>query len=131
MTVKTYFWPEFPETRSAVDAQSRGRWGVLGELDRLDRAILLLVLVLVSEDRQGQQEGGALARRAAHVDLPPHGLDDGVADGQAQAGAHAHGLGGEEGIEDALHHLRAHAHPVVLDLHHHLLRSATPRDDAD
>ena len=51
---------------------------------------------------------------------------------QAQAGALAHVLGGEEGLEDAAHHLVGHARAGVVDLHPHpvVLQPRRQRDDA-
>src|SRR3546814_3752696 len=40
---------------------------------------------------------------------------------EAEAGALAHALGGEEGVEGALHHLGRHAGAAVGDRHHHIL----------
>ena len=51
--------------------------------------------------------------------------DDAVDHGQAQAGALAESLGGEEGLEDVVHRLRVHAHAGVGDREHDV---ATGRD---
>ena len=41
--------------------------------------------------------------------------DDVVADGQAQSGSFAGGLGCKKGIEDLFRHLRRHTNAVVAD----------------
>ena len=60
-------------------------------------------------------EGGALARRAGHVDAAAVLLDDAVDGGESEAGALADGLGGEEGLEDVFDHVGLHAAAVVAD----------------
>ena len=59
--------------------------------------------------RQKDAERRAFPRLADHVDVPLVLLDDAVDDGQAQAGALAEFLGGEERLEDARLHFAAHA----------------------
>ena len=58
--------------------------------------------------RQEDGESGALARRALDRDVPAALLHDAVDRGQAEAGALAGLLGGEEGLEDP--RLRRHVH---------------------
>ena len=65
--------------------------------------------------RQAQRE-----QRAAVVDVPDtqsaaHLLNDAVGDGETEPDTLADGLGGEEGVEDAVADLRIHAGPVVGD----------------
>ena len=55
-------------------------------------------------------------------------LDDAVADGQAQAGALAHGLGREEGLKNAGHHLGRNAGAVVVQRDHQEVRLAFGAD---
>src|SRR5262245_63869881 len=46
-------------------------------------------------------EGGAAAGLRLHEDAAAVPLDDAVREGEPEAGPDAHGLGGEEGVEDA------------------------------
>src|SRR3989338_369136 len=66
--------------------------------------------------REFDQERSALAGARAAVDGAAVLLDDAVADGQAQAGAPAGGLGGEEGVVDLAQVLRGDADAGVADL---------------
>ncbi len=50
---------------------------------------------------------------ALHRDAPAMLRDDAVDDGQTEAGANAHGLRGEERLENALHRRFVHAAPRV------------------
>ena len=70
-------------------------------------------------DREARARGAALAIiDVIGKDEPARLLDDAVDRGQAQAGALAHILGGEEGIENPLLKLRRNARAGVLDFHH-------------
>ena len=69
--------------------------------------------------REGHHEAGAAARAFADRDGPAMGSNDAMADGQAETGAGAHRLGGEEGLEDpargALPARRGRCPPPRLD----------------
>ena len=56
-----------------------------------------------------------MARLAVNGDGATVAADDAVNDGEAEAGALADGLGGEEGIEDAVEGGAIHAAAVVAD----------------
>ena len=74
-------------------------------------------------------EGRSLARFAVDVDEAVVLLDDAVDRGQAQAGALAHLLGGEERLEDVVQGLLVHAAAVVADGQQHILARAQTRHD--
>ena len=71
--------------------------------------------------RQVDAEGRALADLAVGEDVAARLLDDAVDGGQAEAGALADILGGEERLEDLGHDLGRHAGAGVLDLDQHVL----------
>ena len=60
-------------------------------------------------------EGGALSGFGFDFEGTAVGGDDAVADGEAQAGALADGLGGEEGVEDAFEDIGGDAGTGVLN----------------
>jgi hypothetical protein len=62
-------------------------------------------------------EDGALTRVAVNIDAAAVAFHDAVHHRQPEAGTHAHGLGGEEGIKDALLRGLVHATTVVADRH--------------
>ena len=67
-------------------------------------------------DGQGQGEGRADAHLALHFERSTHLLDQSVADGEAQTGPLAHGLGGKEGLEDPLQVLLGMPDPESLKI---------------
>src|SRR3954471_9487798 len=77
---------------------------------------------------EGDGEGGSLARRAVHLDVAAVALDDAVHDGEAEARALAHVLGGEEGVEDAGQDVRGDARAVVADRDPGPLGGGVPHD---
>src|SRR5690606_4767304 len=85
-------------------------------------------LALGLTHRQGDAETRPLAHRAVQVDAAMVLVDDAVGNRQAQPGAAAHRLGGEERIEDTLAQFRRDAAAVVLDLHPHLITAGAGAD---
>src|SRR5690606_4024144 len=71
--------------------------------------------------RQHDAERRALPRRAVHVDAAMVLVDDAVGDRQAQPGAAADRLGGEERVEDALLQVGRDAAAAVLELDPHVV----------
>jgi hypothetical protein len=71
--------------------------------------------------RQVDAHRRALAHLGVDAHLPARLLGEAVDHGQPQARAHADGLGREEGVEGARHHLRGHAHAVVAHGERHVL----------
>src|SRR5262249_57329700 len=59
--------------------------------------------------RQIERDGGALPDPALHVDHAPRLVGEAIDLAQAEAGALANLLGGEEWVEDLLDHLRRNA----------------------
>src|SRR3954466_9807189 len=79
--------------------------------------------------RQAQDELGELPRLAVDRDRPAMLLrDDVVADRQAEAGALAGRLGGEEGLEQFLANLGRHPNAVVAPPHLTRLTEVAGRD---
>src|SRR5829696_8991835 len=76
--------------------------------------------VRLAGDRQRDREGGAAAGAAAHLHLAAVLLDDALAHPEAEAGALALPLGGEERLEDVAQRLLGDAGAVVLHLDQHL-----------
>src|SRR5581483_5289310 len=72
-----------------------------------------------SSDRQGDGEGGPLARPAPHVDLAAVAADDAVGDPEPQAGALLLLLGGEERLEDVRQVLRRDTGAGIANLQLH------------
>ena len=81
----------------------------------------------LGEHRQIDPEGAAPARLAVAGDAPAVGLDDAVDRSQAQAGALAHVLGGEERLEDVLPGVLVHALARVGHLQHHMFPGPASR----
>src|SRR3546814_12632360 len=73
-------------------------------------------------DGQGHGEGRALAEGAVDTDAALVRLDDAVADGEADPGALADVLGGEEGPDDTALDLFGDARAAVGECQGHLLR---------
>src|SRR5215471_1261729 len=74
-------------------------------------------MLLVPRAGQGQGEGRSRAEAALYFDgAAEFGRDDVVDDGEAEAGALTERLGGEHGIEDALHHFRRDPGAPIDDL---------------
>ncbi len=71
-------------------------------------------------ERQVDAEDGAAADLAFDRDVAAALLDDAVDHRQAEAGALARPLGGEEGLEDPRQHRRRHAGAGVGDRQHHV-----------
>ena len=65
---------------------------------------------------QENGKGRALARVAGDRDLTTVVLDDPMDHRKSEPGAFAHGLGGEERLEDAFDHGSLHAMPGVGDI---------------
>src|SRR2546427_13198048 len=65
-----------------------------------------------SPSRQGELHGGARAGSASGPYLSPVRFDDRTADRESHA--HAAGLGGVEGVEQAVHTLRVQARARIL-----------------
>src|SRR5205085_880131 len=82
--------------------------------------------------RQPHHEARATDRRRADLDAALVLLDDVAHDRQAEPGALAVGLGGEERLEDALAILGRDARPGVLDLYDQVMIAvgAGAHDDA-
>ena len=68
--------------------------------------------------RQINFEGGAGIQFAVNADVAAALADDAVAGGQAEAGALAEALGGEERLEQMRLDVLGHAHAVVADGEH-------------
>src|SRR5439155_23260751 len=77
------------------------------------------------DPREVDGEARPLVRGAVDGDVALALLDDAVHGGEAQAGALARSLGGEERLEEPLHGHLVHAHPGVDNAQHHEL--AGPR----
>ena len=90
-----------------------------GCLGRLRRGLALVAGVLV--DRQVDAEDRPFARLAFHEHETAGLLDDAVHGGQAQAGALAHLLGGEERLEHLVQVLRRDADAGVGHLDQHIV----------
>ncbi len=82
---------------------------------------------LLVDQRQVDLESGALADRGLDRDVAAGPLHDAVDHGEAEAGALAELLGGEEGLEDVLEHLRRDAGAGVGDRHQRPAGRAAPR----
>jgi hypothetical protein len=72
----------------------------------------------LTERRQDDRESGAALGPVLGSDIAAHALDDVVADRQAEAGALAGRLGGEERLEQARQDLGGNAWPIILDGQH-------------
>ncbi len=70
--------------------------------------------------RQQDAEGCPGPRRAATENIAASLLDNAVDHGEAEPGALADVLGGEEGLEDFRHHLGGDAMARVLDFDQHV-----------
>src|SRR2546426_3967272 len=81
-----------------------------------------------SPSRQGELHGGARAGRASGPYLAPVRFDDRTADRESHA--HAAGLGGVEGVEQAVHTLRVQARARILHGDEHPARGVWPGADA-
>ena len=87
----------------------------------LRRAGGLRVGLRAGQARQVDLGGGALAGLRIHLHVAARLAHEAIDLAQAQAGAAAHVLGGEEGVEGLGQHLGRHAAAGVADGHHHVL----------
>src|SRR5262249_52134256 len=81
-----------------------------------------------SPSRQGELHGGARASRASSPYLSPVRFDDRTTDRESHA--HAPGLGGVEGVEQAVHTLQGQARAGILHGDEHPARGVWPGADA-
>ena len=79
---------------------------------------------LADKARQEQAHSGALAHFAVNRDMPTGLAGEAVDHRQAQTGALADGLGGEEGVEHAAHYALRNAAAGVADAQFHVIAGA-------
>ena len=96
--------------------------GGLGLAVRLGRSRSRLLHLLAEMARQIDAEHGAASHRAVAEDEPARLLDEAIHHRQAEPGALADLLGGEEGLEDLVDDLLRDTCAGILDLDQHIVR---------
>src|SRR5690242_1815253 len=82
-------------------------------------------------DGKGDLKQRALGQGRAHRNVTAVLLDDAKGDGQSEASAATHALGGEEGFENVAKNVLIHPAPVVADVNLHSIRVELARGDLD
>src|SRR5580658_2475420 len=108
--------PAQDEDESSTDKEETASGGRSNRMAACTRIGVVDLVDLRGGDRgQKNVEAGALAERARHGDAATMPGDDAMDDGEAEAGAFAHRLGGEERLEDALPRRFVHAAAGIAD----------------